>query len=186
MENIFLSVVTSQALLILYYASSSWLTQSLRRREMENLDGIRTLRYCDYWQRLSRDLISTRTNRLPPRQWCKFAGAFTLMNLWQNNCPVILKQEAFANTLRKTIFPGLLFGFDSSKLKIGRQQTKNLSGSVPSQVKVSWMNLLLSKDRMRVILKATFYPHIYITFNYWFNVLLHRLLVLLLKRFLLK
>jgi len=121
----------------------------------------------EYRQRLSRDLISTRTNKLPPRLWCKFADASIVMNLWQNNFPISLKDEAFLNTFKKARFPRLIFGFDSSKLKVGRQQTKNWHESVLSQLKVPWTNLTLSKDRIRVILNSTFYLYNFVTFiNY--------------------
>jgi len=48
-----------------------------------------------------------------------------LMSLWQNDDPTRLRDDAFVNTFTKVRGPELLFGFDNSKLKDGRQQTKN-------------------------------------------------------------
>jgi len=58
------------------------------------------------------------------------------------------------------------FGFDSSKTKIGRQITRNWCGSVLEQIKVAWSNSQLSNDRIRMLLKSTFYPLNFIAFNF--------------------
>jgi len=82
------------------------------------------------------------------------AGASVLMKIWQSNTPKVLKEEAFTNCVTKFRSPGLLIGYDNSKLKVGTQQTKNKSGNVLSQMKVRWTNEELSKDRIRMILKS--------------------------------
>jgi len=165
-----ITVVTSQALSILYYASSAWLTPSIGRKEMSSLESIhfKALRVVvkDYRQRISRSLISEKTNRLPPKLWCKFSCAMTLMKIWNNNAPTSLRQSAFANTYLKDRYPGLIYGFDASKTRIGKQVTRNWCGSVLSEIKVPWTNSQLSKDRLRVLLKSTFYPYNYVPFNF--------------------
>jgi len=165
-----INVVTAQALSILYYASPSWLTPNIGKRELIDIERIhfKALRVavCDYRQRLSRDTISVRTNRLPPRLWCQFAASTVFMKLWYQNRPLDLKQSIFTNTYTKTRFPGRLFGFDGSKLKIGKQVTKNWCGNMLSQIQVQWTESQMSKDRIRTILKSTFYPYNFIVFNY--------------------
>jgi len=155
---------------ILYYALPAWLTPNIGKKELNELKKIhfKALRValCDYRQRLSRNTISVRTNRLPPRLWGQFAAATVLMKMWQQNQPTELKQSIFSNTYTKTRYQGLLFGFDGSKFKIGKQTTKNWSGSVLSQIKVPWTNVQMNKDRIRTILKSTFYPYDFIVFNY--------------------
>jgi len=120
----------------------------------------------DYRQRMSRDVISVLTNRLPPRTWCKFACAMTLMKIWNTGAPAGIRQTAFANIYTKNRYPGMLFGYDSSASKVGRQITKNWCGSVLSEVKTPWSDRQLSKDRLRVLLKSTFYPFNFVTFNF--------------------
>jgi len=165
-----ITIVTSQALSILYYACPAWLSPSIGKSEMKDLESIhfKALRVvvCDYRQRLSRDTISTRTNRLPPRLWCQFSAATILIKMWQNNQPQDLKCSAFVNTYKKTRYPGLLFGFDSSNYKIGKQITSNWCGKVLSQIKVPWSDSVLSKDRIRTVLKSTFYPFSFLVFNF--------------------
>jgi len=58
------------------------------------------------------------------------------------------------------------FGYDNSKLKVGRQQTKNWWGNVLSQIKVPWSYYKQSKDRIRMVLKSTFYLFNFIAFDF--------------------
>jgi len=170
MNTLIEQLLIPQALSILYYASCAWLTPILGRREMDEVEKIhyRALRIVlkDYKQRMNRDLISSRTNCLPPRVWSKFACASFTMKMWYSGLPNGLKTTAFSNTFTKSRYPGLLFGFDSSKTKVGRQMTKNWCGSVLSQIKVPWHNTVLSKDRIRLLLKSVFYPHNFIVFDF--------------------
>jgi len=121
---------------------------------------------CDYHQRMSRDIISSKTNRLSTRIWCKFACASSLMNIWMSVYPSTLKVMAFQNTYTNERHTGLIYGFDSSNTKIGKQITKNWCGAVLSQIKVLWTTSLLNKDRIRKLLKTTFYPHNLIPFDF--------------------
>jgi len=164
------TIVTSQALSILYYGSCAWLTPSLGKKEMAAVESIhfKSLRIImrDYKQRMSRDFISQQLNRLPPKLWCRFACASFLMKMWYSGYPTLLKSSAYSNTYTKVRYPGQIFRFDSSKTKIGRQITKNWCGSVLGQIKVAWSNDPLSNDRIRMLLKSTFYPHNFIAFNF--------------------
>lgn len=113
------------------------------------------------------DLISSKTNRLSLRLWCKFACASFLMNTWMSGSPLSLNWKVFQNTYTNDRHQGLLYGFDSTRTKIGRQITKNWCGSVLSQIKVPWTTSLLSKDRIRTIMKTTFYPYNLVPFDFW-------------------
>jgi len=76
--------------------------------------------------------------------------------MWSSGYPSVLKINAFSNTNTKSRYPGPLFGFDSSKTKVGRQLTRNWSGSVLSQIRVAWTNDPILKDRIRLLLKSIF------------------------------
>jgi len=78
------------------------------------------------------------------------------------------EKRAFSNTFTKRRQDGLLFGFDDSTYKVGRQITKNWCGSILSEVKVPWTSENFSKDRLRTVLKSTFYPFDFFVFNHWF------------------
>jgi len=164
------TIVMSQVLSILYYASPAWLTPSIGKKELTLLESIhfKALRVvvCDHRQRMSRDRISVHTNRLPPKLWCQFSAATILMKVWQTGHPSSLRDSFFINTYTKSRSPGLLFGFDTSSHKVGRQLTSNWCGGVLSQINVPWTNDMLSKDRIRTLLKSVFYPDNFIVFNY--------------------
>jgi len=165
-----LMVVTSQVFSVLYYASPVWLTPSVSSRIIKEVEKIhfKMLRVVvrDYKQRMSRESISKITQRLPPRIWLRFAAATTLMKIWFNNDPEGLRSSAFANTYTRRRREGLLYGFDDSTHKVGKQITRNWCGSVLSEVKVPWTSEVFNKDRLRTVLKSTFYPMDFIVFNH--------------------
>jgi len=88
------------------------------------------------------------------------------MKVWQTGHPSGLRETFFTNAYTKTRSPGLLFGFDTSNRKTGRQIMSNWCGDVLSQINVPWTDEILSKDRIRTILKSTFYPENFIVFNF--------------------
>jgi len=79
--------------------------------------------------------------------WLRFAAATILMKTWFNNDPERLRSTAFVNTYTKRRKDGLLFGFDDSTYKVGKQLTRNWCGSVLLEVKVPWTNEVFSKDK---------------------------------------
>lgn len=165
-----MTIVTSQVFSILYYASPVWLTPAVSKQTIKEVEKLhfKSLRIVtrDYRQRTSREEITRATQRLPPRLWLRFAAATTLMKIWFNNRPAKLRQNVFENTFVKRRQDGLLFGFDNSTHKIGKQVTKNWCGSVLSEVKIPWTNAVLSNDRLRTVLKSTFYPFNLHVFNH--------------------
>jgi len=78
-----------------------------------------------YRQRISREWIDAATQRLPPKLWGKFAMASLAMKIRQAKAPTGLYCEIFENTYAETRKPGRLFGFDSSRVSVGRSMTKN-------------------------------------------------------------
>jgi len=90
----------------------------------------------------------------------------TLMKIWFNNDPEGLRSSAFVNTYTKMRTDGLLFGFDDSTYRVGKQITRNWCGSILSEVKVPWTGEIFSKDKLRTVLKSTFYPFDFIVFNH--------------------
>jgi len=105
---------------------------------------------------------------IPPDLWMRFTAASTPMKFWFTGSPKKLKTTAFINTFMKSRKDSLLFGFDDSTHKVGRQISKNWRGSVLAEIKVPWTSEISSIDKLRTILKATYYPHDFIIFDYWF------------------
>jgi len=103
----------------------------------------------------------------PLKLWCKFAaGASALMNLWQHNCLADLRDEAFSNTFQKSKYPGSTFWLWQCKVEDQKTANKKLVRKcfITSESRLDLLNTL--KRRIRVILKSTFYPHNFVTFNF--------------------
>jgi len=144
------SVVTAQIFSILYYACCVWLTPVLNKKNLNTIEGLhfRALRLIlrDYRQRISRDLITSQTKRLPPDKWSKFVLASLFLNAFNQNKPASLIHQLSCNFYSKRRMPGFSFAFDSSRTKIGKQSTKNWIGSAIGGIQTPWNNQTLSKN----------------------------------------
>jgi len=154
------SLVTAQALSILYYAAPAWLSPHLQGADLRRLESVhyRCLRLIvkDYKQRIKREWIDAATQRLQPRVWGKFAATLLAIKIWQTQMPHRVYEEIFKNTYTIARKPGLLFGYDNSKSRSGRQITKNWLGQALGQIKYPWTDSTLSNDQIRRLLKKTF------------------------------
>jgi len=153
-------VVTAQIFSILYYACAVWLTPSLGSKNVKTVERLhfKALRLIirDYRQRVSRNEITTRTNRLPPDKWGKFAMASMYLNMFNAKEPENLLTSVSSNIYSRTRRQGLLFAYDASKTRIGRQSTRNWIGQTLCDIKIPWCNQSLSKDSIRLLLKKTY------------------------------
>jgi len=154
------TLVTSQLLSILYYACPAWLTPHLQTKEFKKLESLhyRCLRLIvnDRRQRIPREWLTAATQRLPPRQWGKFAASSLAIKIRQNKAPVNIYSTIFTNTYSITRKQGRLFGFDSSKTMQGRAITRNWIGTTLGAIKSPWTGDILSNDQIRRLLKKTF------------------------------
>jgi len=154
------TLVTAQALSILYYAAPAWLSPHLWGSDLRRLETVhyRCLRLIvkDYKQRINREWIDAATQRLQPRMWGKFATASLAIKIRQAQKPQRVYEEIFKNTYSKARKHGLLFGYDNSKTRISRQMTKNWVGQALGEIKYPWTDSTLSNDQIRRLLKKTF------------------------------
>jgi len=145
---------------LLYYASMVWLTPSLSRKNWSLVESIhyKALRLVvkDYKQRMSRVMIDRVTKRLPPALWMKFNAASYFLKLYYGSDNE-LKASKMINTYTTRRRPGLLFSYDASRSKIGRQITRNWIGEVIGLIKEPWTGRERSKDNIRKLMKRTFY-----------------------------
>jgi len=157
-----LVVVTAQALSVLYYGSPVWLTPGLSKSRLKVVESLhyRCVRLVvkDYKQRVSRDVIDSATNRLPPTKWMDYAICNLYINSRMSAQPKRLLESMEKNLYSKRRQPGLVFGFDNSKSRKSRQSSKNWLGDALCKITTPWSGLTLSRDQIRTMLKRHFYP----------------------------
>jgi len=153
-------VVTAQVFSILYYACAVWLTPSLGSDLNKTVNSLhyRSLRLIirDYRQKVSQTDITLRTKRFPPDKWSKFVLASLFMNMYAANQPSTLLQAMSLNTFTQGRRPGLVYSFDRSQTRIGRQSSRNWLGQALSAISAPWTDRLLTKDTIRIMLKKSF------------------------------
>lgn len=153
-------VVTAQIFSILYYACTVWLTPTICRKNLSIIEGLhyRSLRLVikDYRQRISRNVITETTKRLPPDKWSKFAMSSLLLNMYNNGQPHCLLSKMMENFYSKRRKEGYLYAFDSSMTKTGKQMSKNWIGQALCHIDSPWSDRTMSKDSIRVLLKKSF------------------------------
>jgi len=153
-------VVTAQVFSILYYACAVWLTPTLNSDLKKTINSLhfRSLRLIirDFRQKVSRNEVTERTKRLPPDKWSKFALASIFMNMYAVKQPRLLLQRSSLNTFTQGRKPGILYSYDRSLTRVGRQSTRNWLGQALSVISSPWTDRLLTKDTIRVMLKKAF------------------------------
>jgi len=133
---------------------------ALLKSEIKKIESchFRTLRIAlrDYKQKISRDIVSRMTERLPPNSWSKLALCSRIMKIWYTNTPAPLYESIFKNSFTETRKQGRLFSYDSSKTRIGKNLTRNIIGPIMAEIQVPWTNADLNRDQIRILLKKAF------------------------------
>jgi len=157
-----LTVVTAQALSILYYGSVVWLTPGLRKTQLKALESMhyRCLRLVirDFRRKVSRHIIDKITKRLPPTTWMDYSICSLYINAKMTGQPSGMIMEIESNLYTKRRHEGRLFGFDNSRSKSSRQRTRNWLGQSLARITTPWTDLSMSKDQIRILLKRNLYP----------------------------
>jgi len=160
-QNQATKVVTAQIFSILYYACAVWLTPSISKKNLGRIESMhfKSLRLIlkDYRQRISREVITEKTKRLPPDKWMKYTMASVFMNMYYSKQPKRLLEDMTTNLYSKRRKEGFQYAFDTSKTKIGRKISRNWLGQTLCNINSSWSNRHLSKDAVRVLLKKSYY-----------------------------
>ena len=146
-----------------YYASQTWLTLTTFYKQYELINslhyrGVRLIA-CDFKVIINREKLDLISSRALPKQWAKFSAAAIAIK--------ILRKEALKalfNSLQETVYierrsPHLAKFYDNSKGKIGRQKFGNCLQFM-SAIQTNWHGLHLSDNRIRTILKNTFFTYI--------------------------
>jgi len=157
-----ITVVTAQALSILYYASIVWLTPHISKKQEGRVESLhyRSMRLVikDYRQRIGREIVDSSTSRLPPKLWCHYTACSFFMNLRRTGQPRSLLENMSANLYEKGRQPNRLFGYDSSSSRLGRIMTKNWIGQSLDKISEPWTHISMSKDMIRTCVKKCIYP----------------------------
>jgi len=76
-------------------------------QSVKHIEGIRNRQW------ISREWVTATTQRVPPRQWGKFAAASLAIKIRQSEVPVNVHANIFNNTFTQNRKQGRLFGYDS-------------------------------------------------------------------------
>jgi len=157
-------IVTSQVFGVMYYGAATWLTPSLKSSLYKKLNRIHyaasRIIIGDWKCVISKKLIDQQTKRLPPKLWSNYNATSTIIKLMRNKHPSTLYTTIMSHVYqnRRHHNPVIM---DSSKNRIGQKAISNWIGHPLQQVKEPWHELNLSDDRIRTMLKKTFYPQNY-------------------------
>jgi len=111
----------------------------------------------DYKHRISREVVSVQTQRLPPDKWSKFALSSLFINCYNSDQTSSIIQHMSSNFYSRRRKPGFIYAYDSSRTKIGKQITKNWIGHALCCLEFPWSDRTLSKDAIRIALKKSYY-----------------------------
>ena len=163
-EEQFLKTVTCNFYSSVFYLSSVWLPncKAIQKTKLTSLH-FRLLRTAckDYWTKLSRKDLTNRCQRATPAEWSKYTTASVAIKVIKNKQPVrlhdILKSTYYNE--RRNAGKGLFY--DSSKTVQGCQSLQNRLKHI-AQISEPWNEQgpeKFSKDKLRVMLKSTYFLH---------------------------
>jgi hypothetical protein len=159
----FLKAVTANYYSSVFYCNSVWYpnVKAVHRTKLVSLH-YRILRIAckDYRSILSRDELSERCQKATPDEWSNYTTASVSMKICRDNQP-----ERLHNLLMQTFYTerrkkGKGMFFDGSKSRAGKQSLQNRLQHVKN-VTEPWSEAgsKLTNDKLRVILKKTFFKH---------------------------
>jgi hypothetical protein len=163
-EEQFLKTVTCNFYSSVFYASSVWLPncKATQQTKLTSLH-FRLLRTAckDYWTKMSRKDLTNRCQRATPAEWSKYTTASVAIKIIKNKQPKrlhdILRSTYYSE--RRNAGKGLFY--DSSKTVPGRQSLQNRLKHI-AQISEPWNEQgpeKFSKDKLRVMLKSTYFLH---------------------------
>jgi len=116
---------------------------------------VRILTSSDYLT--SRQTLDSTSKRANPDQWCSYATAKFLINMWNTKQPErlysIIRNQSYLTNRNH----GQVFFFRNNRRRIGGQSLVNRVTDTAKKLTFPWM--FCSKDRVRVELKKTFFPY---------------------------
>ena len=157
-----LKIITAQLFSILYYCAPVWLHTGLRydlRRLVESMH-FKVLRIAikDHKNQLSKHVVTKRCRRACPDQWGQYLSASTLIKIMRDKTPVklynLLEKEMY--TERRKPNKGK-FRYNAEG-KIGKQKFNNRLDHL-LRIKDDWLEVGLSNNAIRKILKKTFFDY---------------------------
>ena len=110
------------------------------------------VRYFDYRNNISREVLDHDFKRASPTEWSLFATSREMIRIFNSGQPERLYRTLKANSYRLKR-PTRLGFYDTSKLKIGRQAFGNRIGTVAKQLDFDWHFSFMSPDSLHANLK---------------------------------
>jgi hypothetical protein len=156
-------ILTTQFFSLLYYCAPVWLTQSTKRSLWKLVDschyrGLRTIVY-DHKNRINREKLDVLCQRASPKQWAKYAMATVVMKCLKTGEPSVLKQLIQETIYTERRRPHIGKFYNNAKGKIGRQKIGN-GLDFFNAIKDDWLDMDLSNDAIRRLLKRTFFGYL--------------------------
>jgi hypothetical protein len=159
----FLQILTSQFFSVLFYCSQAWLTSATKRTYWSLINSVhyRALRVAmrEFRPKTNREKIDVICQRASPKQWSKYAIASSVIKCISNGQPVLLVEFIKETLYIERRSPGIGKFYDNSKGKIGKQKLGN-NLSFMNAIKDDWLGLELDNDRLRRILKKTYFSYL--------------------------
>jgi len=102
------------------------------------------------------DIIAERAS---PDEWADFAVSKMFVHTMLNCKPERIHQNILSQSYSENRKPGLMFVFDASQKKIGRQAIQNRLSTLSKKIKMSW-TFGATKDQVRIGLKRSFFKYV--------------------------
>jgi len=96
-----------------------------------------------YRQRINRNDITTITKCLPHDKWSRFQMASLFLNMYNKNEPSLHLENIKKNFYSKRRKPGLMYSYNFSKAKIGKQSSRNWIGTTLCGICAPWSDRTL-------------------------------------------
>jgi hypothetical protein len=155
-----LRLVTSQFMLIIFYASPVWIS-NLTFKDWKHLNSTHyaALRIVigDYMKTMSRADIDHQTKRATPSEWARYSITSTVIKLYNESETTItklLRSTAYVNDR----LPRRAKFIDKSRLKIGRQTILHRIGPLFASLTFDWIGMPC-RDSLRRKLKKQFFKY---------------------------
>jgi hypothetical protein len=153
-------VVTSHYYSRLYYASEVWF-HPMKRLLKSTLTPLHyyPLRLItnDFKRTLSNAQLSKLTGRASPFEINNFKVARTLISISNSSEPFVLFHELLSHAVIERRSEPRPWFLDMSRTRIGRQSFSNRVTAISKSLKFDWLGQIFTKDRLRVLLKKTFF-----------------------------
>ncbi len=155
-----LQVITSHYYLRLYYGSEIW-DHPLQSKYKDCLSPLHfyplRLVLRDFKKVISNKKVLSLTDRASPSQFNNFKIAKLVITIVNNTDPFVLFHELLSHAVIERRSPRKPWFLDMSRSRTGRQSLANRVSPTMRKINFDWLDVDLSKDSLRRMLKMCFF-----------------------------